>query len=224
MKSLFAAALLLCTALFLAPSQTASAQNAPNAGFPFKNTSLLKPPTGAKVAIYEFEDLECPVCAADAPIVRKAVVDYKLPYLRHDFPLTEIHIWSFDAAVTARYLQDKISPVLAEQFRHDVFANQMRIANRDDLARFTRAWFASHNQNLPFVLDATGTCRNEVKSDRALGDRLNIHSTPCVFVVTQKKWVHVTDMHQLYRTIDQALAETREPAIAPRRRAQPIRP
>jgi protein-disulfide isomerase len=214
MKSLIATALLLSTSLF-APAQS----NAPNAGFPFKNMSELKPPAGAKVAIFEFEDMECPVCAVDAPLVRKAVADYKIPYVRRDFPLTEIHIWSFNAAVTARYIEDKISPILAEQFRRDVFANQQRIANKDDLARFTQTWFASHHQNLPFVMDASGACRNEVKSDRALGDHLNIHSTPCVFVVTQNKWVHVNDMRQLYQTLDQAVAETKASATAPRRRS-----
>jgi protein-disulfide isomerase len=215
MKSLIAAALLLSASLF-APAQS----NAPNAGFPFKNMTSLKPPAGSSVAIFEFEDMECPVCAADAPIVRKAVADYKVPYVRRDFPLTEIHIWSFDAAVTARYIQDKLSPTLAEQFRRDVFANQNRIDNKDDLARFTRTWFASHNQNLPFVMDASGACRAEVKSDRALGDNLNIHATPCVFVVTQNKWVHVDSMSQLYQTIDQAIAESRAPATAPRRRTR----
>jgi len=223
MKTLLAAALLL-SATLLTQSQTRMQANAPNAGFPFTNTSLLKPPAGAKVAIYEFEDLECPLCAADAPIVRQAVAHYKIPYVRRDFPLTQIHVWSFDAAVTARYLQDKVSPVLAEQFRRDVFANQARIENKDDLARFTRIWFASHNQSLPFVMDSTGACRSEVKADQAFGDRLNIHSTPCIFVVTQNKWVHVTDIQRLYQTIDEALAETSAPVTVPRRTNAPIHP
>ncbi len=146
MKRFVATAALLCSVLF-AQAQTKAQPE--NAGFPFKNTSILKPPAGAKVAIYEFEDMECPSCAADAPIVRKAVVDYKIPYARHDFPLTEIHIWSFDAAVTARYIQDRISPELAEVFRRDVFANQRYIDSKDDLARFTRSWFQAHNQICP---------------------------------------------------------------------------
>ncbi len=94
----------------------------------------------------------------------------------------------------------------------------MRITNKDDLARFTRTWFATHKQNLPFVVDSG--CRNEVKSDRAFGDQLNIHATPCVFIVTQNKWVHVDDMHQLYQTIDQAIAETRVSVTAPGHRSQ----
>ena len=35
----------------------------------FQDTSMLKPPAGAKVAIYEFDDLECPACAHALPIV-----------------------------------------------------------------------------------------------------------------------------------------------------------
>ena len=217
--------ILLATALLLSASLTASAQSdAPNAGFPFKDTSMLKPPAGARVAIYEFEDMECPLCAHDFSIVRGAVDHYKIPLVRHDYPLTEIHIWSFDAAVTARYIQDKISPALAETFRRDVFANQRTIASKDDLVNFTRKWFQSHGQNLPFVMDASGNCRAEVKSDRALGDRVGVHATPCIFVVTQSKWVHVADISQLYQTIDLALAQTSAPTPAPRRHVDTAHP
>jgi protein-disulfide isomerase len=221
---LVAAFLLAATAF--ASAQTIVPANADRrAGFPFQNTSILKPPAGARVAIFEFEDMECPVCAADSPIVRSAVAQYKLPYIRRDFPLTEIHVWSFDAAVTARYIQDKISPALAETFRHDVFVNQPSIASKDDLARFTQRWFQAHHQSLPFVMDASGACKNEVQADRAIGDHLGIHGTPCIFVVTQKRWVQVADMSQLYHTIDVALAETNQPtAPADRRKPQPIHP
>jgi protein-disulfide isomerase len=221
MKTLLAITFALCVSV-IASAQTIVPANADRVtGFPFKDTSILKPPPGAKVAIILFEDMECPVCAADSPIVRTAVATYKLPFLRHDYPLTEIHIWSFDAAVTARYLQDKVSPVLAEVYRRDVFANQRVIASKDDLAGFNRRWFAAHGQNIPFVMDASGTCKNEVKADRALGDRLGEHGTPCIFVVTQKSWVQVADASLLYRTIDHALAQTSGPAIS--RKPQTIR-
>jgi protein-disulfide isomerase len=177
-----------------------------NAGYPFKDTSVLKPPAGAKVAIYEFEDMECPGCAAAFPIVHKAAAQYKIPLVRHDYPWS-FHIWSFDAAVTARYLQDKLSPQLADDFRRDVFAGQNRIASKDDLARFTAMWFQSHNQTMPFVMDPSGACKAEVESDRALGDRVGVHSTPCIFVVTQTSWVPVADINQLDRLIVNALAQ-----------------
>jgi protein-disulfide isomerase len=196
-------------------SPTAAGVPAPSAAQPvgrpkgvFQDTSMLKPPAGAKVAIYEFDDLECPACAHALPIVHAAVERYKIPLVHRDFPLTEIHVWSFDAAVTARYLQDKVSPTLADDFRRDVFANQNGISSKDDLARFTSGWFQAHRVSLPFVMDAS--CQNEVKADRALGDRLGVgpHGTPCIFVVTQQSWAEVTDLNQLYRMIDAAIAQT----------------
>ena len=174
----------------------------------FRDTSMLKPPAGAKVAVYEFDDLECPACAHALPIVHAAIERYKIPLVHHDYPLTEIHVWSFDAAVTARYIQDKVSPEVADDFRRDVFANQNGIASKDDLTRFTSGWFQAHRLSLPFVMDAA--CQNEVKADRALGDRLGVepHGTPCIFVVTQQSWAEVKDINQLYRMIDVAIAQT----------------
>ena len=97
---------------------------------------MLKPPAGAKVAIYKFEDLECPACSHAYPIVHAAADRYKIPIVRHDFPL-KMHIWSRDAAITARYLQDKVSPQAAEEFRGAVFAAQTSIASKEDLALHT---------------------------------------------------------------------------------------
>ena len=174
---------------------------------PFKDTSLLKAPAGHPVAIYEFEDLECPSCAHAFPIVHTAVEHYKIPLLRHDFPLT-MHIWSRDAAITARYLQDKISPEAAEEFRRDVFVAQQSIASKDDLAAFTKKWFETHHQQLPFVMDPTGRFTAEVQSDYTLGERLGLIHTPTILVLAPKGWTEVTDVTQLYTTIDSALAQT----------------
>jgi len=180
----------------------------PPAADTFKDTSMLKPPVGAKVAVYEFDDLECPACAHALPLVHAAVLHYNIPLVHHDFPLTEIHVWSFDAAVTARYLQDNVSAGVADDFRRDVFAHQREISSKDDLNRFTKAWFQQNGQKMPFVIDASGACRNEVQADRALGDRLGVQRTPCIFVVTEHSWKHVEDVSQLSQTIDAALAET----------------
>jgi len=174
----------------------------------FKDTSMLKPPAGANVAVYEFDDLECPACAHALPILHAAVLHYNIPLVHHDFPLTEIHVWSFDAAVTARYLQDNISAGVADDFRRDVFAHQREISSKEDLDRFTKAWFQQNGQKMPFVIDASGACRNEVQADRALGDRLGVRRTPCIFVVTEHSWKQVEDVSQLSQMIDAALAET----------------
>jgi protein-disulfide isomerase len=201
----------LCIALPLCVPAFAQYSAPPNTGNTFKDTSMLKPPAGARVAIIEFEDLECPACSHAFPIVHQAVEHYKIPLLRHDFPL-KMHIWSLDAAIIARYIQDKISPQAAEEYRGAVFANQNAIASKEDLQNFTRRYFQSHGKALPFVVDPTGQFAREVNADYQLGERLGLTQTPTIIVVTPKNWIQVTDVNQLYETIDTALAQNPAPA------------
>lgn len=177
---------------------------------------MLKPPAGAKIAIIEFEDLECYACAQASPIVRAAMEQYKIPRVHHDF-LIQGHVWSRVAAIEARYLEDKVSPKVAEDFRRDVFANQAGISSPDDLQRFTAVWFKAHNVAMPFVLDASGRCADEVQADCMLGLRLGLRGTPTIIVVTPKQWIQVTDPRQLYDAIDLAEASMRVPVGAKKR-------
>ena len=84
----------------------------PNQVSPFADTSMLQPPAGAKVAIIEWEDLECPYCAHAFPVVQAAVKRYKIPLVRYDIHIPS-HMWSHEAALYARYLEDRVSPELA---------------------------------------------------------------------------------------------------------------
>jgi len=208
-------ALVAAPALFFALLVPANAQYSapPNTGNTFKDTSMLKPPAGAKVAIYSFEDLECPACARAYPMVQGAIEHYKIPLVRHDFPL-RMHLWSFDAAVNARYLQDKVSPKTAEEYRGAVFAAQNSIASKEDLQNFTQRWFQTHKLTMPFVVDPQGTLTKEVHADYALGERIGLTQTPTIWVVTQKNWIQVTDPTQLFQTIDSALAQTASSSTA----------
>jgi len=124
----------------------------------FKDTSAFKPPSGAKVAIIEFEDLECPLCAQVSPIVQEAMSRYHIPRVHHDF-IIQGHMWSRNAAIYARYLEDKVSLQVAEDFRRDVFASQRLIASPDDLQQFTRRWFQAHGQAMPFCRRSDGQMR-----------------------------------------------------------------
>ncbi len=204
--ALAAAPALLFALLAPAPAN-AQFSAPPNTGTTFKDTSMLKPPAGARVAIFVFEDLECPACSRAFPMVQGAIEHYKIPLVRHDFPL-KMHLWSFDAAVNARYLQDKISPKTAEEYRGAVFASQTAIASKEDLRNFTQRWFQSHKLTMPFVVDPQGTLTKEVQADYALGERIGLTQTPTIWVVTPKNWIQVTDVNQLYQTIDAALAQT----------------
>ncbi len=201
----------LSFALFALPMASHAQAVAGPGGGHFRDTTPLQQaeaqlPAGHKVAIYDFEDLECPACARAFPVTHAAVDHYKIPLLRHDFPL-QMHIWSHDGAITARYLQDKVSPVVAEQFRHDVFANQQQIASKDDLNNFTQRWFQTHGLQMPFVMDPHGLFAAEIQEDLNLGQRIGLTETPTIFVLSPKGWTQVTDVTQMYTTIDKALAD-----------------
>jgi protein-disulfide isomerase len=190
----------------------------PNQVTPFLDTSMLKPPAGAKVAIVEWEDLECPACARAFPIVHSAVDKYKIPLVRYDFQING-HIWSHEASLFARYLQDKVSADLATDYRRQVFASQFRIASKDDLDRFTQQFFASHGKQLPFVLDPQGQLEKEVDADKELGLKLGLSETPTLVVVTPRGWIQVKDVMQLYEAIDKAEAAMAVPNLAPAKAA-----
>ena len=187
---------------------------------------MIKPPAGAKVAIYEFMDLECPACAHAYPIVHAAAAHFNIPLVQRDFPLGG-HIWSLDAAIWARYLQDKASPATGEEYRGAVFAAQLGINSKDDLLSFTRHFFQSHGLQLPFVPDPTGQLAREVQADKALGDKMGLQHTPTLFVTTQHGWTQVIDVSLLYQTISEAQAQTAaeapEKPAAPKKTAAPVK-
>ena len=81
----------LTTMLLILLASLAAAEDAATA---------LKPPKGAQVALVVFEDLQCPDCRRAAPLVEQAAKTYKIPVVRHDFPLP-MHNWSYDAALIA---------------------------------------------------------------------------------------------------------------------------
>lgn len=183
------------------------------------NAKALRPPAGAKVAIYEFEDLECPDCARANPLLKEASAKYGIPWVRHDFPLP-FHTWSFDAAVAARWFDTK-SKKLGDDFRDAVFANQAHIATQDDLRAFAQKFAEDHKLAFPFVVDPQGKLAAQVKADYDLGQSIGIQHTPTIWIVTDKTsgapFVEVVDRTRLYELIDQALAETKSAPPAPHR-------
>lgn len=208
MKSVLAAFIVLLSAFPVAAQIAMPAAGATS----FRDTSSFKPPTGAKVAIIEFEDLECPLCAQVSPLVRGAMSHYHISRVHHDF-IIQGHAWSRAGAIYARYLEDKVSPQMAEDFRRDVFANQRMIAGQDDLQQFARRWFQSHGQQMPFLIDPSGHCAAEVQADCRLGMRIGIRHTPTIIVVTTKEWIEVTDPAQLYAAIDRAESDAGASAL-----------
>jgi protein-disulfide isomerase len=181
-------------------------------------SQVLRPPKGAKLALVVFEDLECPDCARAHPLIEEASKAYKIPVVRYDFPLPQ-HLWSFDAAVMARYFSVK-SPALGVAFKGYIFERQVQIngpnpldgEGQKRLLRNAAEQFAKeHKTTLPFVVDPQGKFAAEVRQTKNVGDRVGITHTPTLYVVTNRlqgtPFVEVVDRGQLYKMIDELKAQ-----------------
>lgn len=192
--------LLMLSVIALAGAVCAAAQDTPD--------SVLRPPKGAQVAIVVFEDLQCPMCRRTAPLVEQASKTYKIPVVRHDFPLP-MHNWSYQAAVIARYF-DTHSKELGNEFRDYIFENQLEI-DPQNLRSYAEKFAAAHNIGLPYVLDPGGKLAALVNADRDLGKAIKLDHTPTVYIVSSrnpnKPYVEVKDSSQLYLTIDTMMKE-----------------
>jgi protein-disulfide isomerase len=203
---------LAAAALLFAAVAGAHAQfSAPAPGTQVHDTSALHPPAGARVAIVEFADMECPDCGRAYPVLKAAAAKYKIPWVYHDFPLSQ-HAWSTTAAINTRWFEQKRKG-LGEEYREQVFTNQASLYNNPDLLRqFTDKFAASRGVTMPFAIDPQGKLAAEVNADRSLGERIGIDHTPTIWIVTAGSkgapFIEVTDRGKLYQIIDQALADT----------------
>lgn len=204
---IFAPALLIAGMLTAAHAQFSNPQSERT---DVHNAAALRPPAGARVAVVEFEDLECPDCARANPVVKEAVEKHHIPWVRHDFPLP-FHTWSFQAAVDARWF-DTRSKRLGDSFRDAVFAAQPTIHSQDDLQAFAQKFAADHKLRFPFAPDPQGRLAAQVKADSALGQSVGIQHTPTIWVVTNRTsgtpFVEVVDRAKLNELIEQAQSDT----------------
>jgi len=172
------------------------------------DTSMLRPPKGAKAAIIVFEDLECPDCARAAPLLHDAAKQYNIPLVQYDFPLP-MHPWSFEAAVNARYFDAK-SLKLGDDYRLYIFKNQPYIT-KQNLRGYTEKFAEQNKVVLPFVVDPSGDLAAKVKADYQLGQRLPVEHTPTIYVVSNSArgtpFVEVVDRTQLYQLVDQVMKQ-----------------
>ncbi len=164
----------------------------------------LRPPKGASLAIVVFEDLQCPQCRREAPVVEQAAKTYKIPVVRHDFPLP-MHNWSYQAAIIAHYF-DSRSKELGVEFRDYIFEHQPEIFP-SNLQQFAEKFAADHKVDLPFVIDPQGKFAAEVNAERQLGAALHLEHTPTIYIVSSnpknRPFVEVKEpSSELYQMID----------------------
>ncbi len=209
-RALALAALLAPALLLVSLQPRAHGQGIQQQAIQVQDTSALKPPPGSKVAIVEFADYECPACARENPLLMQAVFHYHIPWVRHDFPLP-MHHWSFQAAVYARWF-DTQPKDFGNQYRDALFAYQRDIETTDDLRNATDKFARDRNLSLPFAIDPQNKFADAIHADAALAQRMGIHETPTVFIVSTnpaQPYVQVTDSSQLFGMIDAALAATK---------------
>lgn len=174
------------------------------------DTSALRPPKGATVALVAFEDLQCPDCADAEPLLLEASAKYNVPLVRRDFPLP-MHNWSFEAHVIARYFDTKAAKALplGEQFRRWVYANQGSI-NKGNLRGMAERFADQHGMELPANCDPKGEFKKLVLADYALGQQVGVVHTPTVFVVSVSQrgapFVEAVDREKLFAMIEQMQA------------------
>ena len=164
----------------------------------------LRPPKGASLAIVVFEDLQCPQCKREAPVVAQAAKTYKIPVVRHDFPLP-MHNWSYQAAVIAHYF-DSHSKELGNEFRDYIFEHQPEIFPTN-LQQFVEKFAAAHKVDLPFVIDPQGKFAAQVNAERELGIAIHLDHTPTIYIVSSnpkgRPFVEVKEpSSELFQTID----------------------
>jgi protein-disulfide isomerase len=224
---LFAVAVVVATLFAAVPGRAQFAGTSPSTRVHL--SGVPRPPAGSKVALVVFEDLGCPACARMHPAELDAVQKTHVPLLRYDFPIPS-HIWTFQGAVDARYMQEKIDPKLADAYRSDVFKSQQLISSKDDLQKFTQAWMQKHGKQMPADIDPDGKLAKEVQADFDLARSLNVQYTPTIVVVTadQQQLVCGTagvppPPSQILTVLQAAIAKTQsEPAsTSPAKKAKP---
>jgi len=186
----------------------------------------VKPPAGAALAIVEFEDLQCPRCAAVTGVVHDAARVYKIPLVRYDFPLP-IHSWSKQASIIGKYF-DHLSAApgakdknLGDEYRKYIFENQPAITP-SGLRAYAETFAKSKGVTLPTNVDPNGELEKEINVSYACGVTNRIQHTPTIFLVKSdgSAPVEVTDVDKLYATIDTMLPNaSAKSAAAPKKKA-----
>lgn len=180
------------------------------------DASLLKPPAGASVAIVMFQDLQSPECARAFPLVWDVAAAHHVPVVLYDFPLPR-HVWSFQAAVWARYF-DMTSAALGNEFRRFMYASQDQM-NYGNLQQWVRKFADANKVTLPPAQDPDGKLAEKVKADFSLAQRIGVEHAPTIWVVSnsdvsQPFVEEIRDRDQFTRALEE-MQQKAGPAVPP---------
>jgi len=181
----------------------------------------------AKVTIVNFDDLECPYCAAMNAEFFPATLDrYKglVKFVYLDYPLVEIHPWAMHAAVNANCLAAQNAGAYWNYVDYLHTHGQDVSGPDNNLAKSTAMLDKlAEDQGTRDHLDATKLQACVAKQDDSrivaemrAGDKVGVNATP-TFFVSGERWAGELDERQLWIMIDRALKEQgiQPPADAP---------
>jgi protein-disulfide isomerase len=152
-----------------------------------KGNGISKGPANAPVTIVEFSDLECPACKAAQPIVDQVLAqEPDVHFVFQNFPLEQIHPWSFRAAQYADCI-GRANNAAFWKFVEATYADQPNI-NKDNV-----------DQKLLDIAGSSGADKNAVKqcvdqpstkaniwASQQLGKQVEVQGTPTVFINGRK--------------------------------------
>ena len=177
--------------------ETLSARNAPSQG-----------PASAPVTMFEFADLECPMCARVHDFLETQLLPRygkKVRVVFKEFPLP-MHDWSLTAAVACQCAYE-IDPPAYVPLRSAIFKNQqmINVANvREAVLNLAEA-AGVDRVKLAGCLDAKSSLPR-VEHDVAEGKRVNVAATP-TFFINGRMVVGLPSNDAYYDAVDQALRE-----------------
>ncbi len=184
----------------------------------------------AKVTIVNFDDLECPFCAAMNAEFFPATLDrYKglVKFVYLDYPLVEIHPWAMHAAVNANCLAAQNATAYWNYIDY-LHTHGQDVSGPDrDVAKSTAMLDKLASQEgVREQLDATKLDACVAKQDDSritaemhAADKAGVSATP-TFFVSGERWAGQLEEHQLWIMIDRALTEQGITPPAPEAPAQ----
>jgi protein-disulfide isomerase len=171
-----------------------------------KDAPSLGEPTAA-VTLVEYSDFECPVCRSLHDVLRGMLPNYagKVRVVFKDFPLEQLHPWARTAAIAGRCAYQQ-NPQAFWKMYDFIYDNQ-------EIISAANAWtkMVDYAGQSGLEADAFKSCMaspeagEAVNASQANGKRLDVNSTPTVFVNGRR--LVGADAHLLEQYINYELAQ-----------------
>jgi protein-disulfide isomerase len=175
---------------------------------------------GAKVVVVNYDDFECPYCAAMHrtlfPEILKEYGD-RVTFIYKDYPLTDLHPWALHAAVDANCLAAQNADAYWD-FADYIHANKREVdsektpgARLEALDKLTMLQGQKHNLDAA-KLQSCVKEQNEdaVRASMKEGDEIGVNATPTLFINGQRI-DGVVSIDELRLALDSALKDAGQP-------------